>query len=41
MKRCKLTFGFSMLMSALYMSEALAGSADYVYTPMVEQGEKK
>ena len=41
MKRCKLIFSFSMLMSAFYMGEALAGSADYVYTPMVEQGEKE
>lgn len=41
MKRCKLMLSLSALMSALYMSEAQAGSADYVYTPLVEQGEKE
>jgi hypothetical protein len=41
MKSYKLILSLGALMSTFCMSEALAGSADYVYTPMVEQGEKE
>jgi hypothetical protein len=41
MKKYKLILSISAILSAFYVGEVLAGSADYVYTPMVEQGEKE
>jgi hypothetical protein len=41
MKKYNLILSLGALMSTFYMSEAQAGSADYVHTPMVEQGEKE
>jgi hypothetical protein len=41
MMKQKTILSATVLLGTFYISHALAGSADYVYTPMVEQGEKE